>query len=116
MTAAADADLYRFLDLGEIIQEGDENPDDQACAWVPISPWAIGLPRAGIYKTIRRRVVRPEEAVVDIAALNGLRAWVSSQRIAVSADDPHSSVRHGMLKAVAAQIDEYLMSVKGGAR
>ncbi|WP_018184673.1 hypothetical protein [Kaistia granuli] len=51
--------VYRFLKVGEIIQHGDENPDDQAHQWGPVMHQAIGWPVLPAHKTMRRLVSAP---------------------------------------------------------
>lgn len=64
--------LYRFLDLGEVIEAGDECPSDNCERWEPVNRWAIGSPRSAIFKIIRRPAAKPPAIAADAGALADL--------------------------------------------
>ncbi len=45
---------YIFLELGDMIEAGDECPSDDCSRWEPVNRWAIGSQRSSIFKIIRR--------------------------------------------------------------
>lgn len=51
-----EAVLYRFLEEGEVIEKGDECPDDNCASWEPVNGWAVGMGYSKMFKTIRRPV------------------------------------------------------------
>ena len=55
-SAGAGTAVYRFLDVGDLIEAGDECPSDNCERWEPVNRWAIGSPRSAIFKIIRRQV------------------------------------------------------------
>jgi hypothetical protein len=63
--------VYRFLEVGDLIEPGDECPSDNCERWEPVNRWAIGSPRSAIFKIIRRRVASLSPALTSGAEAGG---------------------------------------------